>query len=64
MATDDEKVILRNIDKEYKYIERDVMGNLYAYKDISCTTYIRVFNHLFQFIHKEPYNIEDLLKEE
>ena len=72
-----ERVILENIDKEYKWIARDNVGYIYIYsikpakgkslwynggKFIS----IEAFNHLFQFItwnDSEPYNIEELLKE-
>ena len=78
--TEDEKVILRNIDKRYRWIARDGDGNLFIYvnKPIKresswvsemvfnwCS--IWVFNHLFTFIKwedEEPYLIEDLLKEE
>lgn len=74
-----ERIILENIDKEYKWIARDKSWeNLYVYtekpekdghfiwgptesaQDLLC------FNHLFQFItwnDSEPYNIEELLKE-
>lgn len=59
--TEDEKVILRNITKEFNWIARDNSGDLYIY-DIKPTkrecawgfTYkcdsLRVFNHLFQTI--------------
>lgn len=74
--TEDEKVILRNIPKEFKYIARDrdgglcVFGNeprktfgIWSYGG-SCTEFC--FNHMLQFIKwedDEPYLIEDLLKE-
>lgn len=75
--TDDEKVILRNIKPDYKYIARDKDGDIYAYQikpSKNNETWvngrfhinIRAFNHLFQFIKwedEEPYNIEELLKE-
>lgn len=76
--TDDEKVILRNIDKEYKWITRDKNSNLYIfinkpfkiesiwYAD-GYLTDLHIFKHLFQSIKwedKEPYFIEDLLKGE
>lgn len=78
--TDDEKVILRNIDKEYKWLARNKDFDLYVFtgkpvkkddywgcgdKDYCDRMYI--FKHLFQFIKwedEEPYLIEDLLKEQ
>ena len=76
--TEDEKVILRNIYKEYKWITRDEEGyltvhNVKPYKspefwvsesDIAWE-YLVPFNNLFQFIKwedEEPYSIEELLK--
>lgn len=76
--TDDEKVILRNLPKKYKYIARDKNGYLCVYKenptkkitswinDINKFEFLILFNHLFKFIKwedEEPYLIEDLLKE-
>ena len=75
--TDDEKAILRNIDKEYKWIARDRSSHLYIFINepfkIECMWYaegdltnLHIFKHLFQSIKwedKEPYLIEDLLKE-
>lgn len=76
--TEDEKVILKNLPKRFKWITRDKDGNLFIYANkpikresswISETIFdwfgMWVFNHLFQFIKwedKEPYLIEDLLK--
>lgn len=77
--TDDEKVILRNIDKKYKWIARDYDGDLRVYSERpiknlgiwehewgkSEATHIP-FNNLFQFIqydNKEPYEISKLLGE-
>lgn len=76
--TEDEKVILRNIDKKYKWIARDEDGRLFIYaieplksinKWIGGTwrhwTHFVAFSHLFTFIKwedEEPYLIEDLLK--
>ena len=67
--TEDEKVILRNIDKRYRWIARDENGELMVYstrplKDRHITKKWRViltdeyelmhiFNHLFQFIKWE-----------
>lgn len=78
--TEDEKVILKNIDKRYRWIARDEDGSLYVYIDkpvkvntcwgLYPHTYasqLNLFNHLFQFIKREdeePYLIEDLLKED
>lgn len=76
--TEDEKVILRNIDKKYKWIARDEGGSLYIYCDKPLKfldmwnnkrntgwAFLNVFAHLFQSIKwedEEPYLIEDLLK--
>ena len=76
--TDDEKAILRNIDKKYRWIARDESSQLYIFINkpykIDCLWYatdsindLRVFRHLFQFVKwedEEPYLIEDLLKGE
>ena len=73
--TEDEKVILRNLPKEYKWIARDKNGCLYAYASKPKKGIIMwesdgsmiPFDHLFQFIKwedEEPYSIEELLKGE
>ena len=74
--TEDEKVILRNVPKDYKWIARDKNGCLYAYtsnpkKEIimweSDGLPMIPFAHLFNFIKwedEEPYSIEELLKGE
>ena len=74
--TEDEKVILRNLPKEYKWIARDESTciHLFTYKPNKSTWWWNgaeciklVFPHLFQFItweDEEPYSIEDLLKGE
>lgn len=77
VLTDDEKVILRNIDKAFRYIARDKDGDLYIYIEkttkskachwnpTGCRCFV-AYNHLFQFIKwedEEPYSIEDLLNE-
>ena len=77
LLTEDEKAILRNIPKQYKWIVRDNSGALYIYVDrpkkysdgrtnysLDCSN---LFKHLFQFIKwedEEPYSIEELLKGE
>ena len=76
--TEDEKVILRNIDKTFKWIARDNDGSLFAHKDkplktddygwdsINCMS-LGLFNHLFNFVKfddKEPSLIAYLLKED
>ena len=75
--TEDEKVILKNVPKEYKWIARDIDGCLYVYaskpkkgitmwEDSSGLPMIS-FDHLFQFIKwedDEPYSIKELLKGE
>lgn len=76
--SDEEKVILKNTDKRFKWIARDKDGNLFIYdnkpikRESSWISEIIfnwfgmwIFNHLFQFIKwedEEPYLIEDLLK--
>ena len=76
--TEDEKVILKNLPKRFKWITRDKDGNLFIYCEkpikresswISETLFdwfgIWIFNHLFSFIKWQdegPYLIEDLLK--
>lgn len=72
--TDDEIVILKNIDKTYKWVARDSNNIPYVYKDKPikdeyrwCGNFISimVLEHLFKFIKwedKEPYNIDELLK--
>ena len=74
--TEDEKVILRNVPKKFKWIARDIDGPLYIYaskpkKDqtiwYGCEQLTIPFYHLFQFIQwedEEPYLIEELLGEE
>jgi len=75
--TEDEKAILRNLPKKYKYIARDNSGELFVYEDKpkkdgdGWTSYrfdfSNLFKHLFQFIKwedEEAYNIEELLKGE
>lgn len=73
--THDEYIILKNIDEEYKWIARDISGNLYVYKNkpfkdgnvwgcVEGFVRIELFEHLFKFIKfldEEPYNIKELL---
>lgn len=75
--TDDEKAILRNIYKEYKWIARDESEKLYIFINkpykierlwyaVDSIYDLHIFRHLFQFVKwedEEPYLIEDLLKE-
>ena len=76
--TNDEKAILKNLPKKYKWIARNESLNLYVFKEkpsksisawLSSSVNVddlSLFNHLFQFIKfedKEPYSIEELLKE-
>ena len=74
--TEDEKVILRNLPKEYKWIARDGFGFICVFENkpdkaifgcfYSAAT-ILPFPKLFKFIKyedKEPYSIENLLKGE
>lgn len=74
--TEDEKVILRNVPKKYKWFARDINDCLYIYenkpeKGISIWEAsglpMTSFDRLFQFIEwedEEPYSIEELLKGE
>ena len=74
--TEDEKVILRNVPYDYKWIARDIDGCLYVYESKpkkgitmweSDGLPMIPFDHLFQFIQwedKEPYSIEELLEGE
>ena len=74
--TEDEKVVLRNIDKDYKWIARDLTGMVYIFIErpekgqaiwYGCGQPMIPFYHLFQFIKwedEEPYSIEELLKGE
>ena len=74
--TEDEKVILRNLPKEYKWIARDLSGMVYIFIErpekgqaiwYGCGQPMIPFYHLFQFIKwedEEPYLIEELLKGE
>ncbi len=75
--TEDEKVILRNLPKEYKWITRDKNGTICVFNgkpykhrfvwDGQFMGVLALFQHLFQFIQwedEEPYFIEELLGEE
>ena len=74
--TEDEKVFLRNVPKEYKWIARDLSGMVYIFIErpekgqaiwYGCGQPMIPFYHLFQFIQwedEEPYSIEELLKGE
>ena len=76
--TEDEKVILRNVPKQYEWIARDAGDSLCVYtkrpiKQMSVWSTdgwmspMALFHNLFQFIKwedDEPYSIEDLLKGE
>ena len=73
---EDEKVILRSLPKEYKWITRDLSGMVYIFIErpekgqaiwYGCGQPMIPFYHLFLFIEwedEEPYSIEDLLKGE
>ena len=74
--TEDEKVILRNLPKEYKWIARDLSGMVYIFIErpekgqaiwYGCGQPMIPFYHLFNFIQwedEEPYSIEELLEGE
>lgn len=74
-----ERIILENIDKEYKWIVRDKDGEIrvfgvkprkdkYYWKETGNDfARLSALNHLFQFItwnDEQPYSIEELLKGE
>lgn len=76
--TDDEKVILKNINKKWKWIARDSGDTLYVYDEkptrmVTSSEWlnghgladISAFKHLFKLIkwEDEPYNIDELLKQ-
>lgn len=73
--TEDEKVILRNLPKKFKWIMRGKNNYLFICIDkpqkgfnvrLEDIMIIPMFEDLFQFIKwedEEPYNIEELLKE-
>ena len=73
---EDEKVILRSLPKEYKWITRDLSGMVYIFIErpekgqaiwYGCGQPMIPFYHLFQFIQwedNEPYSIAELLGEE
>lgn len=76
--TENEKAILKSVNKQYEWIVRQRDGNLALYKDKPIKIenfgnwvnekgyyFFIPFNHLFQFIkweNENPYNIDDLLK--
>ena len=76
--TEDEKVVLRNIDKEYKWITRDEDMTLsfhsvkphkeaYFWSSLEANYVDDLFPNLFQFIKwedDEPYSIKELLEGE
>ena len=74
--TYDEKIILRNLPKKYKYIARDKNGLIFIYAKKpskceyswgGCKYMLLPLEHLFQFIQwedEEPYSIAELLGEE
>lgn len=77
--TDDEKAILRNIDKKFRLIVRDKNGMLYLcspsrdlikretfWESYGFRFNFSCYEHLFKFIKwedEEPYNIDELLKQ-
>ena len=74
--TEDEKTMLRNLPKEYKWIARDLSGMVYIFIErpekgqtiwYGCGLPMIPFYHLFQFIQwedEDPYSIEELLEGE
>lgn len=74
--TEDEKVILRNLQGKYEWIARDESGVLYIYHDKPKknsfawdvgfgSRCLNLFDHLFKMVKwedEEPWKIEDLLK--
>ena len=78
LLTEDERVILRNLEDDYKWIVRDETGwltihemypyinNHHNWVSNGDSNFFDLFNHIFQFIKwgDKPYNIEELLKGE
>lgn len=78
IPSNDEYIILKNIDSDYKYIARDKSGSLFLY-DTKPTKYDKqwdnannettgftMYSNLFKFIKwrdEKPYLIQDLLKD-
>lgn len=67
ILSEDERVILRNMPKEYKYISRQIeTSDLFLTErkgGMGKGICIFEFNHLFQFIKNgEEYSLEELLK--
>lgn len=78
--TDAERVILKNLEKRWKWINRNKLGDLGIKEDKpikdkslwinyngTAIASLAVFSHLFDFIDwedDEPYNIQELLEEE
>lgn len=72
--TQDEYIILKNIDNVYQWIARDKNNRIWLYEEKPFkdddewsameSSYFDVFNHLFKFVKfedEEPYNIQELL---
>jgi hypothetical protein len=73
--TNDEKIIAKNIDKNYKWMARDRDGSLYAYEEkpkkakiaemwyAGCCSTLITFSHMFPAIKwedEEPTRISDI----
>lgn len=76
-TSEDERIILRNVLKKYKFLARDKDGGLYAYVDKpfkmgdnwfgdgNVNASLKVFEHLFEFItwqDEEAFEIKELLE--
>ena len=61
--TEDEKIILKNVNGKMKTISRDKDGYLMLHTELHVSDYdFFGYNHLFQFIKNgEEYEIEELL---
>lgn len=72
LLTEDERVILKNIDQKYKFIGKNDKNFLYIRISVDNGNFVErltgldfVFPNLFQFIKNgEEYEIEELLKGE
>lgn len=75
VLTNNERVILENIDEQYQWIARDENGDLYIYENephkkfcwvgFGEFVFFSAFNHLFQMVQwkdEEPTLIDDLLR--
>lgn len=68
LCNKEEKIILKNLDKDYKIIYKDKQGNTVIQKDYNFDKYefelLNMFTDLFKFLKPgKKYKISDLIKE-